>query len=736
MAGNRLNSEKEEKKSKVQNSHGFDLQKMLKTCLQMPRVFALVWKAQPLISTVFIISDIIKGLVPLAGVWSFKLLIDSLPEAVGQFSANNPASVFTLPAPIFLALALITISWFFSEITRPIDDYCREQLNDKLTRDINLLLMDKVNSMLDISILENPRFYDQLQRIQNDLTYKPVQMIQGVSQVIQSSIALSGLSLMLCELNPWLVLLIIAASMPKIVLQLKQMYQMWAVVQGDVPEVRRMRYFTGVLTNNADGKEVRLFGLGGYFRQNFLDMFKKFQETRSKMRNLHLYSNVFLAAFSCIGTIGSYIYTEIAGVNGKISVGNLAMYLGAIGQIEAYLSTCAFWTSETYKSTLYVNELFEFLTIAPAIENLPNGKATPVPIKKGIEFRNVTFKYPGSEQSILDGVSFTIAAGETLALVGENGAGKSTIVKLLTRLYDPSAGEILIDGIDLKELDAASWRSQISVVFQDYCRFQLTVRENIGVGSLAEMGNEATVKSAAIRGGADTFIADLKHGFDTMLGKMFESTTGNENKSKTGNESHKRNEEGNGNGNAAESGNANESINEIESGNANESENANKSASANESENRKKANGSSGQEGKDKDSAREQKTGTELSGGQWQKIALARAFMRSGNNITDNTDDKNSTNNGTSTQAQLLILDEPTASLDVQSEHDVYCRFSELTKDKMALLITHRFSTVRMADRILVLAKGKIIEEGSHAELMATGSSYAQMYNLQADRYK
>ncbi len=628
----------------------------------MPRVFALVWKAHPGIATVFIFSEVLQGLVPVASVCSFKLLIDSIPQALSHFSSSNPATIASLPNPVLLALALITFSWFISDICRPLEDYCREQLNDLLSRNINLMLMDKVNSIVDISILENPKFYDKLQRIQNELTYKPIQMVHGYSQIGQALITFFTLSAVLCALSPWLVLLIVAVSMPKIVLQLKQMYQLWAIVSGDVPEVRRMRYFTKVLTNNDDGKEIRLFGLGDFFRTNFLEMFKKYQQTRSAVRTSHLLWNVLLAGISSIGTAGSYIYAVLAATNGQISIGNLAMYLGAIGQIEGNLAWCAFLLAESYKHTLYVNELFEFQDIPAAVEHLPEGQAKRVslPLKTGIEFRNVSFKYPDTEKMILNGVSFKIACGETLALVGENGAGKSTIVKLLARLYDPTEGEILIDGISLKELDAAHWREQISVVFQDYCRFQLSLRENIGIGQLTQIKNDSAVQSAAQRSGAENFINELDHGYDTMLGKMFKS--GDKDK-------------------------------------------------ADENDNGKK-----------------NETGTELSGGQWQKVALARAFMRAPAKDAGDTE--------ASRQAQLLILDEPTASLDVQSEHDVYCRFHELTRGRMALLITHRFSTVRMADRIIVLDGGKIIEEGSHDELMKLNSDYAQMYNLQADRYR
>lgn len=663
---------------------------MLQTIRTMPRVFSLVWKAHPGLASVFCLSQLLQGLVPLAQVWSFKLLVDAMPAALHLYSKAAPANVTNLPSSITLALALIAISWFVTEIARPLEDYCREQLNDHLTRDISLLLMDKVNSAIDISILENPKIYDKLQRLQNDLNYKPIQMVHSCSQLGETLIALVGLCAILFSLSPWPVLLILLLCTPKLCLELKQANEMWSIVEGEVPEVRRMRYYTSVLTNNMDGKEVRLFGLGQYFRKSFLGVFDKFRKTRSRLRNSQLVGLICLSGLASFGTAVSCCWAVLQSVNGQISAGMMVMYLGAIGQIESKLGFCVFLFTVIYKHALYLNELFEFLEIPPNVQDPPpeTAKRVPVPVLRGIEFRNVSFKYPGSASWVLKDVSFKIAPRETLAVVGENGAGKSTIVKLLTRLYDPCEGQILIDGIDLKEIKADEWRDQISVVFQDYCRFQLTVRENIGVGSLKNIENQSVIRSAAELGGAENFITRLEQGYETLLGKMFKPGSNGSNASNTSNDS---------------------------------------SSPTNSSEQAKNV------------------SGVELSGGEWQKIALARAFMRS-HGLSDHLTDRDKilpidrpqdhTNGDLSTDAQLLILDEPTASLDVQSEHDVYSKFHQLTKDKMALLITHRFSTVQMADRIIMLENGKIIEEGSHETLMLRASRYAYLYRLQADRYR
>ena len=286
--------------------------------------------------------------------------------------------------------------------------------------------------------------------------------------------------------------------------------------------------------------------------------------------------------------------------------------------------------SSMYENNLYLSTLFDLLAFEPRIQ----APESPLPVARrftrGIEFRDVTFTYPGRDEPALEHVSFTIELGETVALVGRNGAGKTTIVKLLTRLYDPDAGQILVDGVDVREYDPAELRREVGVIFQDYVTYYLSARENIGVGRLEELDDLERIDRAAAQSGADAVVAQLPEGYDTLLGKWFDQ-------------------------------------------------------------------------------------GHQLSGGEWQKVALARAFMR---------------------DAQILILDEPTASLDAQAEYEIFARMKELTSDKTALFISHRFSTVRLADRILVLEGGAIIEQGTHDELLLQNGRYAEFFNLQAASYR
>ena len=318
-------------------------------------------------------------------------------------------------------------------------------------------------------------------------------------------------------------------------------------------------------------------------------------------------------------------------IRGELTVGELTMYAGAISVFQGSVGMFLSHVSEGFVNGLYLRHFFEFLDRRPSIQLAEPDRARSVParLERGIELRHVSFRYPGTDRMVLQDLDLHIRPGETVAVVGENGSGKTTLVKLLTRLYDPTDGEVLLDGRDICEYDLDDLRRHTTAIFQDYCTYHMSARDNVALGRIEKRGDLGVIQEAAERGQAAQLIESLPSGYDTVLGRRFEG-------------------------------------------------------------------------------------GVDLSGGEWQKIALSRAFMR---------------------DAQILILDEPSAALDVETEYEMYLHFAELTRDRTALLISHRFTTVRMADRMVVLDGGRIVEDGSHEVLMRQGGRYAGMFTAQARRY-
>jgi len=431
-------------------------------------------------------------------------------------------------------------------------------------------------------------------------------------------------------LSWWLVLLVILISIPSLVYQAKYGGQMFALQTGRATDQRRLHYLSYLLTTDSPAKELRIFGLHRDLLERYRQFFARFYREN---RSLNLRRTNSQLALGALGTVLSgltYGYVVLQTIAGRLTLGQLTLYYQAFQQSQSQLNNLLSGVASTYENSLFLTDLFDYLSYAPRLPVRANPLPVPCPVRQGLVLENVSFKYPGTEPCVLNHVSFAIRPGEAIALVGANGAGKTTLVKLLARLYDPTEGRITLDGVDLRDFDPAELHRRLGVIFQDYVRYQLTVLENIGFGRVEAMHDSARVARAAAQAGADSVIASLPEGYATPLGRWFHD-------------------------------------------------------------------------------------GQELSVGQWQKIALARAFMR---------------------DADLLILDEPTASLDVRSEYEVFRAFAKLTEAKMAVLISHRFSTVRMASRIVVIEDGSVLEQGSHDELIARGGRYAELFEMQAASYR
>jgi ATP-binding cassette, subfamily B, bacterial len=586
----------------------------------VPPVFKLVWESAPGAVTASLLLRLLTSLVPLGLLKVTQLIIDSIYRLSAQ-QQPLPHYFWWLVGLEFLLASLATV---LGRIT----DFCDTVLADNYTRHVSTRIMEHA-SKLDLTRYEDASFYDKMERARVQGTDR-VLMIQMTGRLIQEGITTVSLAVGIFLFSPWLLLILIVSIMPAFVGQTHFAFQGYALNFGQTPSRRQMDYLRILAGSKESAKELKLFGLGPFLVQRYRSLFDELHRQNVDLAKRKLYFGGFLTVLGTLGYYATYAYVVYQTVTGHLSIGQLTFLAGAIAgassNIQAFFSTF----SGIADQALFMTDLLEFFAVKPTIMNKPNAIPAPRAIRKGIEFRNVWFSYPGTLRPVLRDISFRLEPQERIALVGENGQGKTTIAKLLTRLYDPTQGQILLDGIDLREYDLESWWKEIGVIFQDFVHYEMTAGENIGVGRIQPAPSPQDIRVAAEKSYAESVIQKLPKEYKQLLGVRFEG-------------------------------------------------------------------------------------GVDISGGEWQRIALARAHLR---------------------DAQLLILDEPTAALDARSEREVFERFADLTKGKTTVLISHRFSTVRMADRILVLEGGKIAEQGHHDVLVKGGGRYAEMFELQAAGYR
>ena len=517
---------------------------------------------------------------------------------------------------------------FLQTLLTPWISAIQGDLGSKLTMHLNLLIMRKANSFPDINSFENSQFYDEIKLIQQELKYRPLHFIVNIAELARSTFTLLAVSVLLTPLGIWIPCLILATSIPQLYVSSQYENMIWEATFDTSQEARQMDYCSSVILNDAHAKEVRLFGLGSFFIDRYLKAYYKLYQSMYPLRRGQAVWSSGLAIVSTLGNGFAFYWIVQQAFQGGISPGTGLIFVQSLSYLQQHLERFIKLLISVYEILLYMEKFFIFLqSQTTMILDIP-GKLVPDPIRRGIVFDKVHFCYLDGRTALTD-ISFTLRPGEIVALVGENGAGKTTLVKLLTRLYDPSQGSILVDGVNLKNLNLDQWRQHIAVIFQDFGRYALTLKENIALGNLESLYQPALLQCAIQKAGIVEFVKKLPEEKQTLLSKQF--------------------------------------------------------------------------------------GGTDLSGGEWQKVALARAFIRE--------------------DAQLLILDEPTAALDPRSEHEVYQRFAELAHGKTTLLITHRLASVQMADRILVLKRGQLVEEGTHKELLQREGEYAALWNMQAKQY-
>jgi ATP-binding cassette subfamily B protein len=592
--------------------------KRLAALRNVPPVLRLVWDAAPKVVGTGIALRLVSALIPLAILGVTKSIISILES---KHTGTIPVQMWWLLGAEFVLAASNLV------LGRAID-YTDARLADEFTREVSLRLI-KHSTRLDLASFEDPGFHDMLERARQQATDR-IGMLNAMGRLLLQSITLISLSVGVIYYSPWVFLLLVVCIVPALMGESHFAFLGYSLAHEITPVRRELDYLRIIGTSKENAKEVKLFGLGEYLHGRYASLTggiigKNIKLTRHRL----LWGSVF-AVIGSIGYYGSYVFLAWQALQGRIDVATFIFLTGAIAGSSAQLQGVFSLFSHISDQALFLTDLVEFLKVQPSIRSRPNALPMPRPIRAGFEFRNVTFQYPGSGRPVLRSLNFRLEPGEHVALVGENGQGKTTLVKLLARLYDPTGGAIYLDGKNLSEYSVEELHREIGVIFQDFVRYDMPARMNIGVGRIEAVEDDEALWIAAEKSRADRLLTRFAGGLDQMLGRRFEG-------------------------------------------------------------------------------------GVDLSGGEWQKVALARAYLR---------------------DAQVLILDEPTAALDAVAEAEVFARFDELSHDKMALLISHRFSTVRKSDRIVVLEDGKIYEEGTHDQLVANGGRYASLFELQAASYR
>ena len=593
----------------------------------LPALFRLIWRTHRGYTAGIVVLRVVRSVIPVATFWVGKLILDSV---IGAKSGAAPLSNVWR----YLVLELLIV--LGAEILARASSLIESLLGDLFSNEMSVELM-KHAAKLDLAQFEDPEFYDHLERARRQ-TLGRIALLSLLLSMSQDGLTLLTLAGALIAYSPWLLILLALAVIPSFLGETHFASLGYSLLFRWTPERRQLDYLRYVGASDKTAKEVQMFGLAPWLTDRYRELSQRFYEEN---RKLSVRRAVVSASLSVVGTMGyyaAYVVILIRAVRGDITIGTLTFLAASFGRGRDVIQNILLSASNVFEQALYLRDLFVFLDMQPTIHSPPDARPVPQPIREGFVFDDVGFRYPGSERWAIRNVNLMLRPGERVALVGENGAGKTTITKLLARLYDPTEGQITLDGVDLREYDLASLRRAIGVIFQDFVRYDMRFDENIGVGEIDSVrgdlekhnGTPKSITAAAENSLAASLLPRFPKGYQQMLGRRFDE-------------------------------------------------------------------------------------GVDLSGGEWQKIALARAYIR---------------------DAQVLILDEPTAALDARAEYEVFLRFSELVAGRMAILISHRFSTVRMADRIIVLRHGQVEEQGSHEELLAKPGLYEELFRMQAAGYR
>jgi len=587
--------------------------------IYIPRFFKEIWKVNKSLFLLSAFCRLIGALLPVVILWIGKLIID---EIILQISLDNP-EYYTLWTYVAVEFGLIILSDLISRAISLTDGL----LGDEYNIATSVTIIKKTNQ-INISLLEDSEFYDKLERARTQTTGR-VALMSNVLGQAQSAISITTLIAGLIYFEPYLIILLVLSIIPSFINEVRYSQRQYSLARSWTSERRELDYLRFIGANDKTAKEIKLFGLTDFVVNRFKNLSEEYYQLN---KTLAIKRSALGFLFNVLGSLsyyGAYVFIIYRVLSGAITLGELTFLSGSFNRLMRNLQDFFSKFTRISESALYLKDYFDFIDIS-IVSKVKENMPLPKHITKGFEFKDVHFAYPNSEVEILKGISFNLKAGEKLAFVGQNGAGKTTLIKLLLRFYEPTSGEILLDGININRFNIAEYQEYFGVIFQDFFRYEFTVRENIAIGNIDELENQSKIENAAELSLANDVVAELKHGYNQQLGKRFSN-------------------------------------------------------------------------------------GQELSGGQWQKVALARAYMKN---------------------AEVMILDEPTSALDARAESEVFGRFIGLTEGKTSIIISHRFSTVRQANRILVLEHGKVLEIGTHEELMTNKKLYSELFSLQAEGYQ
>lgn len=612
MARRRLPTLNEKKKNNWKE--GFQALKYV------PRFFTKVWEASPKLFFINIILRLLNAATPILLLWVGKLIID---EVILQIDLTDK-DLSQLWFYVIIELGIAVFSDLVGRATNLTDGLIGDLYSNKSSVEI-------INKTAEIELkdLEDPDFYDKLERARRQ-TNSRVSLLTNILSQIQDIITVVSLIVALIYFEPWLILLLVIAIIPSFLNEIKFSQSSYSLARSWTVERRELDYLRHTGASDVTAKEIKLFGLTTFISKRFETLAHKYFLANRKLTVKRTFWGAIFNVLGVLAYYGAYVLIIIRVVAGLLTVGELTFLSGSFNRLRSRLQGMFFRFTKISESALYLKDYFDFLDIE--VDQLDDKDLLPLPteIISGFEFKEVSFRYPDTPNDVLQGISFKLQAGEKLAFVGENGAGKTTLIKLILRFYEPDAGQILLDGVDIRRFDKAEYQQMFGVIFQDFIKYNFTVGENIGVGKIKDFENLSKIEYAAEMSLAKDVVTELEFGYETKMGRQFPG-------------------------------------------------------------------------------------GVNLSGGQWQKVALARAYMK---------------------DANVVILDEPTSALDARAEYEAFQRFIGLTKGKTAIIISHRFSTVRMADRILVLKHGNVLEIGTHEALLENGKLYAELFKLQAEGYQ